>query len=182
MKGIVFTEFLNMLDTKFEPLFIETLIEEANLPSGGIYTSIGTYNVDEMVALVTLLSEKTGLSVPALEKTFGEYLLGAFVRQHPQQFGADEDTFSILTQLNDSIHVDVRKLYPDAELPVFSHTWATPDRLELKYRSPRPFADVAEGLITGCIAHFGDDIHFSRQDIPTPEGAHAIFVLERPAA
>lgn len=44
MKGVVFTEFLSMLDKIFDHIFIENLIEEERLPSGGVYTSVGTYD------------------------------------------------------------------------------------------------------------------------------------------
>jgi hypothetical protein len=34
------------------------------------------------------------------------------------------------------------------------------------YRSPRRLADLAEGLIHGCIAHFGDAVALERTDLP----------------
>ena len=182
MKGVVFTEFLSMLDTKFDPIFIENLLEEARLPSGGVYTSVGTYDYKEMITLVTLLSEKTGLGIPVLKKAFGEYLLGVFIRQHPSMFDSDDNTFTVLTRLNNSIHVDVRKLYPDAELPTFNHQWLDQNRLELIYQSPRPFADVAEELITACIGHFNDTIRCTREELGAIEGTHAKFLLVRDAA
>lgn len=117
-----------------------------------------------MITIVTLLSEKTGLSIPILKKAFGKYLLGVFVHQHPNMFGSDDDTFTILTRLNNSIHVDVRKLYLYAELPTFNHKWLDQNRFELIYHSPRPFADVAEGLITACIDHFNDAIRITERN------------------
>ena len=34
MKGVVYSEFLEMLEGSFDPVFVENLIEEADLPSG----------------------------------------------------------------------------------------------------------------------------------------------------
>ena len=58
----------------------------------------------------------------------------------------------------------VRKLYPDAQLPSFECT-SEPGRLAMLYRSTRPFADLAEGLIMGCIEHLGECIDVQREDL-----------------
>jgi hypothetical protein len=49
----------------------------------------------------------------------------------------------------------------------------------MTYRSPRPFTDFAEGLIMGCIKHFGERINVEREDLPTENGAAARFMLSR---
>ena len=60
MKGIVFAEFIELVEDKFGFEIADEIIEESNLPSGGSYTSVGTYDHREMLELVTHLSEKTG--------------------------------------------------------------------------------------------------------------------------
>ena len=35
--------------------------------------------------------------------------------------------------------------------------------MEMTYRSKRPLADLAEGLIRACVEHFGDDVEISRE-------------------
>lgn len=57
MKGLVFTEFLEMVEQHHGFVFTEKLIDEADLPSGDAHTSVGTYDHAEMVKLLTLLSE-----------------------------------------------------------------------------------------------------------------------------
>ena len=42
MKGLVFTEFLELVDEQFSFETCEQIIEMSDLPSGGIYTSVGT--------------------------------------------------------------------------------------------------------------------------------------------
>jgi hypothetical protein len=34
------------------------------------------------------------------------------------------------------------------------------------YRSERRLADLAEGLIRGCVEHFGDAVAVCREDLP----------------
>ena len=72
----------------------------------------------------------------------------------------------------------MKKLYPDAELPVFQHD-LDPDRMVFVYSSKRPFGDLAEGLIRGCIDYFGESITLVREDLPCEGGAHARFTLTR---
>jgi hypothetical protein len=45
------------------------------------------------------------------------------------------------------------------------------------YRSKRPFADLAEGLIRGCIRYFNEEIDLTREDLPSDGGAHTRFTL-----
>jgi hypothetical protein len=71
----------------------------------------------------------------------------------------------------------VKKLYPDAEFPRFECVQRAAGTLEMTYRSTRPLADVAQGLIRGCIEHFGDRIDVHREDLPGASGCAARFSL-----
>ena len=66
MKGIVFTEFIEMVEQTFGYEMVDDLIESNDLPSGGSYTTIGTYEHGEMISLVTTLSQRTKAPVPDL--------------------------------------------------------------------------------------------------------------------
>jgi len=179
MKGIVFTEFFEMVEEKFSPAVADAMIEACDLPSGGIYTAVGTYDHEEMVQLVVQLSAATGIAVPDLLRAFGQHLFGRFFAFYPQFFDGVTSSFDFLESIENHIHVEVRKLYPDAELPSFDCDTSAPDRLSLIYRSKRPFADFAEGLIRGCIAHFGEPIDMVREDLSGGRGTSARFVLTR---
>ena len=52
MKGIVFTEFLDLVEDKFGLEMVDKIIQSSDLESGGIYTSVGTYKFSEMLQLV----------------------------------------------------------------------------------------------------------------------------------
>jgi hypothetical protein len=177
VKGIVFTEFLDMVEARFTPEVTDRMITAAAVPSDGAYTTVGTYDYHELIQLVAQLSRLTGMPIPKLVHTFGVHLFGRFVVAYPALFAGVTSTFSFLEQIEDHIHGEVRKLYPDAELPTFTCDTSTPGRLTMLYRSSRPFADLAEGLIAGCIAHFGEPILMHRDDIANRHGTHVRFVL-----
>ena len=58
MKGIIFTEFLEMVEKEFSAETVDTIIDNSNLESGGSYTSVGTYPHIEMVELVSNLPNR----------------------------------------------------------------------------------------------------------------------------
>lgn len=163
MKGMVFTQFLDMVEEEFSPEVADKIIVQADLPSGGSYTSVGTYDHSEIVALVAQLSQETGLPVPALVTAFGEYLFQKFSQLYPQFFDDSPSTFEFMRSVEHYIHVEVRKLYPDAELPSLT-CHIEGHHMTIVYRSKRQMADLAEGLIKGCIAHFGEAVTIERRE------------------
>ena len=42
MKGIVFSEFLDLVEVKFGLEMVDKIIDQSNLESKGVYTSVGT--------------------------------------------------------------------------------------------------------------------------------------------
>lgn len=178
MKGLVFTEFLEMVEAAWSYEMVDRIVDEANLPSRGAYTAVGTYDHAEMWSLVTRLSHASGQAVPDLLQAFGRHLAGRFTHSHPQFFSAPS-LFDFLASVDAVIHVEVRKLYPDAELPHFEVAERTPERLLLVYRSPRHFGDLAEGLILGAARHFGESVRISRETVSEASGSHIRFMVER---
>ena len=79
MKGIIFTEFLEMVESTFSPAVADQIIEQNELDSNGIYTSVGNYNKQELLKLVTSLSNIVDVPVDVLVKKYGKYLLTRFL-------------------------------------------------------------------------------------------------------
>ena len=52
MKGIIFTEFFDLVEKTFGFDVAERLLDECDLPSGGAYTAVGTYDHSEILTLV----------------------------------------------------------------------------------------------------------------------------------
>jgi hypothetical protein len=179
MKGVVFTEFLEMVEDRFSPDVADRIIEDADLPSGGAYTTVGTYDHREMLELVAHLSRHTGVPAGDLVRAFGAHLFERFAVMFPQYFEGASSAFGFLSKIEDYIHIEVRKLYPDAELPRFQFDASRPDRLVVTYRSTRPFAALAEGLIRGCVVHYGESIEVETEDLSDGAGTAARFVLTR---
>jgi hypothetical protein len=179
MKGIIFSEFVEMVENEFSIEICNQIIDESPLPSGGAYTSVGTYDYHEMLQLVTKLSEKSGIPIEDLVLSFGNYLFGRFYALYPAVFDNIHDTFDFLGHVEGHVHVEVRKLYTDTELPTFETLRPDEQTLIMVYRSKRPFSMLALGLIQGCIKHYNENIDVEWQDLSTPEMNHARFTLKK---
>lgn len=182
MKGVVFTEFLEMAEARFSLRVLDAVLTAVSPASGGQYTSVGTYPHEELVALLMALSKQTGTPPGALLKDFGAHLFARFFETHPAFFAGVRDAFALLKSVEGYIHVEVKKLYPDAELPSLVCKDDGPGRLLLTYRSPRRLADLAEGLITACAQHYGQQLTLEREDLSAGKGEVVRFTLTRPAA
>lgn len=159
MKGIIFTEFIEMVEEKFGYMMADKLLSQPELKSEGIYTAVGTYDFEEMMILLKLLSQETKTAIPDLIKYFGNYLFSRFYLLYPHLFEDKRNTFEFLSSIHGNIHVEVLKLYPDAQLPKIS-TILNKDKTQMTliYASERKLSDLALGLIDGCINHFKENI------------------------
>lgn len=180
MKGIVFTEFLEMVEEKFGYETVDELLTENDLPSGGVYTAIGTYSHAEMVTLVSHLHRKTEIPLPQLLYVFGQHLFQTFTKAYGHFFEGVDGAFAFLESIEEYIHVEVRKLYPDAELPKFETQRIGDNTLEMIYRSDRRMADLAAGLIASSLEHFGEKATIERETMDD-EGSVEKFIIKKSA-
>jgi len=166
MKGIIFTEFLSMVEEVFSMDMVDTIIDKSDLPSGGSYTAVGTYSHFEMNQLVMNLSAETGKSSSELLIEFGKYLFKTLSKNYPSFLSSASTVIDFLSSIENYIHVEVKKLYPDAELPKFSSQYLNENTLELIYMSERHYGDLAEGLILGAIEFYKDGHIISKELLP----------------
>jgi hypothetical protein len=179
MKGVIFTEFLEMVEDEFSPEMVDQIIESSSLASEGAYTSLGNYSHHEILQLVENLSQETEIPVADLVREFGKHLIEQFVYGHQDFFTEVTTVFAFLENVEKRVHVEVKKLYPDAHPPSFEYDHQASGCLTIMYRSKRPFSDLAEGLILGAIDYFGESIHLIRQDMSTEAGFATQFTLTK---
>ena len=179
MKGVVFTEFLELAEQRFGLEVVDRIIQQSHLQSDGAYTSVGTYDDGELLQLVTHLSRASGIPVPTLVKTFGKHLFNTFAAAYPHLWKGIRSAPDFLSKVEGFIHMEVQKLYPDAKLPRIEFTELEEETWELRYTSTRPFADLAAGLIEACIEYFGEEISVLRENIGHQDGTSARFLLQK---
>ncbi len=177
VKGIVFTEFFALVEQTWGEDMVDDLIDHTGPSSGGAYTSVGTYEFEELQAYVLWLAERTNTPASALIYTFGLFLAGQFVKRFPVFFEQASSLFELLSRIEEHIHVEVRKLYPDAELPHFSHQLEDPKTLVLHYRSRRHLQDLAHGLIQASADYYQTPVEISRTTTSDADTAEETFTI-----
>lgn len=178
MKGLVFTELLEMVENTYGDEVLDQVIEKSDLPNKGGYSAVGTYDHDELVRIVVSLSNEVNVDIPTLLKIYGHHIFKVFATHYPQFFDGVNDAFSFLESIENHIHVEVRKLYPDAELPTFESERIGDNQLRLTYMSSRKMGDFAHGLIEECMSHFNESSEVVIESVEN-DGATIKFVITR---
>lgn len=119
MKGIVFTEFLELVEDKFGLEMVDDIITNSELKSEGVYTSVGTYSFSEMLQLLQNLSNNTNISIDNLLLIYGEHFFEVVKKSYPKFLLTYNDPIEMISSIENHIHVEVKKIYQDAELPTF---------------------------------------------------------------
>lgn len=153
MKGIVFTEFLELVEQEFGLEMADRVLNNSELASNGVYTSVGTYDYKEIFTLVHILSKEVNIKSSELMVIYGKHFFKRLMFYYPIFFEG-QSLFSLLGSIDNHIHVEVQKLYPDAELPKFEHEIINDKHMRMIYTSERKMADFAKGLILGAMSHF----------------------------
>ena len=179
MKGIVFTELFDMVEALFGADMVDDVLDECTLESGGAYTAVGTYDHQELLQIVGALSRRTNLPVKDLIHKYGYHLFFRFHEIMPMFFEKPQSAFEFLESVDGYIHVEVKKLYPDATLPQFETKRHGDDTLIMTYTSRCPFADFAEGLIHGCVDFYKEDIEILSEDHNTETAFSRVFSMQR---
>jgi Haem-NO-binding len=178
MKGVVFTTFYTHCEDRFGVEMLDDIIQDADLPNKGAYTSVGSYPFQEMVALITALVRRTGQSMPTILDDFGHTCFAKWVSYVPSHF-ENKSLFDILEGVDHFHETEVRKLYPDAELPSFKVESRDERTLVLGYFSCKPLADLAAGVIRGAADHLGEKITIKHRPVVDGMGAHVRFEVRR---
>lgn len=177
MKGLIFREFLDLVENKFGLETVDEIIANSNLESEGAYTSTGTYEFSEMVQLITNLSNKTSIKPDDLLEIYGKHLFGVFKVRYPEMISSYNDPIDLLSSIENHIHVEVIKLYPDAELPTFKVIEKTNESLIMVYKSSRSLHKLGLGLMKETFNHFKTKVDIFTE-IVKPDGTEVIFEMK----
>lgn len=182
MKGVVFTEFLDFVESAMGAETVEAIIADCTLSTGGAYTAVGAYPFEELRDLLTALSKRSNMPAADLLRAFGGHLCSRFLAGYPEFFHRAGNLFSLLASVDSQIHAEVRKLYPDAELPRMEVEEHRPERLVMTYRSSRGLEALAEGLIDASARHYREPVDVALERARDEQGELVRFTLTRRAA
>ncbi|MFD0835321.1 heme NO-binding domain-containing protein [Mariniflexile aquimaris] len=178
MKGIVFTEFLDLVEDKFGLEMVDKIIQQSQLESNGIYTSVGTYKFSEMLQLLQHLSENTNISIDDLLLVYAEHFFSVLETSYPGLIATYNDPIEMLASIENHIHIEVRKIYPDAELPTFEVVNKTDNSLIMIYKSSRAMHHFGLGLMNKTFEHFNSTATIVLEKIKE-DGTEVKFIINK---
>lgn len=159
MKGIIFNLLESVVIDEYGEDAWDDLLEDAGME--GSYAALGNYPDAELLRLLALMPEAFGGDRDDQLRWFGRRAMPILAQRYGVFFERPTDTRSFLLTLNNIIHAEVRKLYPDADVPTFDFD-PTPgveppsgDSLVMGYHSTRGLCALAEGFIHGAADHYG---------------------------
>jgi len=176
MKGIVFTEFIDLVETKFGLEMVDSIIESTQLESKGIYTSVGTYEFSEMLQLLKHLSTNTNISIDNLLLVYRKHFFSVLETSYPGLLTTYKEPIDMLSSIENHIHVEVRKIYPDAELPTFKTIEKTDTSLIMIYKSSRAMHHFGLGLMNKTFEHFNSTAKIVLEKIKE-DGTEVKFII-----
>jgi hypothetical protein len=176
LKGIVFTEFIDLVELKFGLEMVDKIIQQSTLESNGVYTAVGTYRFHEMLQLITNLSQNTGISIDDLLLVYGEHFFNVIETSYPGLLASYNDPIDMLSSIESHIHVEVKKIYPDAELPIFLVEEKTANSLIMIYKSSRSMHYFGLGLMNKTFEHFNSTATIELEKI-NDDGTEVKFII-----
>jgi hypothetical protein len=152
VKGVIFNVVQEVVEEHFGAEFWDRAVEHSGVD--GSYTSLGSYDDGDMIALVGSIAELGRVGREDVLVLAGRSGFRHLASRHRELLGEASGWRDVLHQLDGIIHPEVRKIYPDAEVPTFDATDVpgtpdTGDTVVLEYRSARHLCRLAEGLILG---------------------------------
>lgn len=162
MKGIVFNLLEEIVIREYGEDTWDDLLDETEL--SGAYTSLGSYDDQELLALVGAASEKIGLPAGDVVRWYGRSAFPLLAGRFPQLVEPHGNVRSLVLALNEIIHPEVRKLYPGATPPQFDFDATSKDYLLMDYASERRLCAFAEGLLLGAGDWFKEPVAIDQRE------------------
>ena len=133
---------------------VDSIIEKSNLTSGGIYTAVGLMIFKKCYSYWSIWWK------PVMSPLKNSFLITATIffsvlkTRYHHLLECYTSPIELLAAVDHHIHVEVRKLYPDAALPKFSTLEHSAKHLVLQYESSRALYQFDLGLIHKTFTHF----------------------------
>jgi hypothetical protein len=160
MKGVIFNIVQEVIEDLYDSDTWDDLLDAADLD--GAYTALGDYADGELLAIVAAATSATGMSADEVLRVVGHHALPRLAARVPESMSDADDAFAFIRSVNDIIHPEVLKIYPQAVPPVFEFE-DHPDGLLVRYFSARNLPALAEGLLSGVSQLFDVQVRVERR-------------------
>jgi hypothetical protein len=159
MKGLIFTELVEFVESSFNYETVDNMLQNANLPHSGAYTQAGNYPFDELVSIIISLNRITKIEINKLLFLFGDHIFDKIKSLYPSLIEEFNNPLDFIEKVDEIVHVEVKKLYSDVDLPRFFVKFKSEKKLILLYQSEKKLEALAHGLMIGCARYYNKKIN-----------------------
>lgn len=177
MRGVVFSEFLTLVEGKFGLDMVDVLIEKTKPKSGGVYTAVGAYPYEELHAMILELSQQIHIPAEILIEKFGMHIFRNYAEKYPDTMEQYKTSIEFIRDFEKNIQFEIKKLYTNESVPFFSCE-DTADGVKVIYKSVHPLVHFAKGLIEATFHYFKDASFLKNVDF-SDDWKYGIFVIAR---
>jgi len=178
MKGIVFNLFEEFITEELGEEMFEEILERSQLITKEPFVGPGSYPDEDLTALAGKAVELMGISPAEAFRGFGRFCFPRLAEKYPGFVDPHDHPKPFLMSIDSVVHVEVKKLYKDAETPSFEYEEPAGGSLIIIYRSGRKLCSFMEGLISGVGYYYKSGIR-CKQSSCMLEGAESCrFELE----
>ena len=158
MKGSIFKHFESFVTDNWGDELFDEILDGVELQTEGPFLGPGNYPDEDLLAIVAATIERLQIPLPDALRAFGKDLFGRLAADAPFSLEGVDDLKSFLQTVDGVIHVEVKKLAPDANLPRLQCEDTGPGRLTMQYRSDRQFCQLFLGLAEGAAERFATEL------------------------
>lgn len=162
MKGVIFNVLEEFIVENWGEDVYEEILGKCPVHMHAGHIGPGTYADADMVTIVTKTCERLKVAPDDALRAFGRFLFPRLLARYPSVADGLDDPYELMRRIDDAIHVEVRKLVPEANTP---RILCAPlpdggDGAIVTYQSSRKLCAAFTGLLQGVGDRFGCDTDY----------------------
>ena len=157
MHGIVFGELKQYVGDRMGDAAWDGLLADAEI-GPKLYLAIQEYPDEELGAILAAASKRTGLSINALLRDFGDFIGPHLMRMYRMYIQPEWRTLDVIEHTEERMHKMVRLQHRGARPPYLSTTRRGDDEIVIHYTSERRLCSLAKGIAQGIARHYGEPV------------------------
>lgn len=154
VKGVIFNILEGFVTETWGEEVYDEILRSCPLHTKTAFIGPGTYPDTDLMTIVARTVDRLGVTVPEALHAFGRYAFPHLARRVTPIIAGFDHPKPFLMALDSVIHVEVRKLWRDAETPRLTYTDTGAASLVLHYASKRQLCPLVGGLLEGLADHF----------------------------
>jgi hypothetical protein len=153
MRGVLMTEFLGWIEQTRGIAEVDAIITELGdaLTDGGAYTAVGDYPHDDLMRMMRVVAAREAVTEFELQRQFGTALFPTLANVGAPMLEGVTGSRDVFARINDVIHVEVKKLYPESHPPSVTMEQVDANEAFIQYSSHRDMAALCLGLVEGAL-------------------------------